>query len=1180
MKKQDKSNEEPVSELEELSQSFPPDLRKSEERYRNIIEAIEDGYYEVDIKGNSTFFNNSYCEIMGYPGGELPGMNYRNYMDEPTAKKTYEVFNGVYRTGKAVKVYDYEIIRKDGTTRTCSISVSLMKNDEGQPCGFRGILRDITDLKRAEEALRESEERYRDMVESIEDLICTHDLQGKLLFVNQAPAKVLGYAPDELVGTDLRCYLAPEVRHQFEAYLAAIQSDGHASGLMFVQTKSGEKRIWEYRNRLSIEGPGAPVVHGLARDITERQKAETAMRQQRDFLQQLIDAIPTPIFYKDVDGRYMGCNRAFESDMGISRADIVGKTVFDVHASDLAQIYHEQDLSLLRHPGVQQGETSRQDAAGNMHEVMFTKATFSDLEGNIAGLVGVILDITERKRVEEALQESEQRYEAFLNSTTDLAFLKDEAFRYVMVNKANQEFFGKAEIEIIGKTDFELMPLIAAESCRQSDFEAIESEGTVIAEEEFGGRIFETKKFAVDLGNGQKGVGGLIRDITDRKKAEEELRVRDSAIMTTLNGISFANPDGTILYVNSAFAKMWGFEEPHDALGLHISDFCDDEEALRAFAEFQERGYYSGEIRARKKDGTPFHLQMSANSVFDDNGKPLVAMASFVDITNRKQTEEALRESEERYRTLVENIGVGISLIDSKNNIVMSNSTIGKWFDVPASDLSGKKCFQAFRRRDTVCPNCHGAVAMTTGHVAECETENPRADGALAHVHIQAFPLLEPDGIPKGFIEVVTDVTERKKTEEALRKSQEMLKLALRGADLGLWDLNLQTGQGAVNQQTANMAGYSLDEIDPTLNGLLSLVHSDDRPSVMSSLDNHVSDRTASYEAEFRILTKSGDWKWILSRGKVAERGEDGSPQRMAGTFMDVTERKRREDQIKFSNILLSAQQEASPDGILVIDDNGKILLSNKRFADMWGIPSQVIEKKSDELALQSVLDKLEYPQKFLDGVNYLYAHRDETSRDEIALKDGRFFDRYSAPMVASDGTHYGRVWYFRDVTEEKTLQKQLLQAQKMEAVGTLSGGIAHDFNNLLTVVMGFSELLLAEKEQGHPEYADLKKIFHAAQNGAELVKRLLMFSRKSEPKPVPMNLNKQIVEVEKLLRRTIPRMVKIDLTLSPDLPAINADPSQVEQILMNLAVNARDAMPEVGKLTVVVFHIKWTGFF
>ena len=142
-------------------------------------------------------------------------------------------------------------------------------------------------------------------------------------------------------------------------------------------------------------------------------------------------------------------------------------------------------------------------------------------------------------------------------------------------------------------------------------------------------------------------------------------------------------------------------------------------------------------------------------------------------------------------------------------------------------------------------------------------------------------------------------------------------------------------------------------------------------------------------------------------------------------------------------------------------------------------------------------------------------------------------------------------------------------KAKNLEAIGTLAGGIAHDFNNLLTVVHGFSELLLAEKDPKHPEYADLKKILHAAQSGAELVQRLLMFSRKSEPKPVPMNLNKQIVQVEKLLRRTIPRMVDIKLDLSPDLPEINADPSQVEQVLMNLAVNARDAMPDDGKLTV-----------
>ena len=164
--------------------------------------------------------------------------------------------------------------------------------------------------------------------------------------------------------------------------------------------------------------------------------------------------------------------------------------------------------------------------------------------------------------------------------------------------------------------------------------------------------------------------------------------------------------------------------------------------------------------------------------------------------------------------------------------------------------------------------------------------------------------------------------------------------------------------------------------------------------------------------------------------------------------------------------------------------------------------------------------------------------------------------------------TIMGARQYARDITERKQLQKQLLQAQKMEAIGTLSGGIAHDFNNLLTVVMGFSELLLAEKEQDDPQYADLQKIFHAAKNGSALVQRLLMFSRKSEPKPVPMHLNKQIVQVENLLRRTIPQMVDIKLELSADVPEINADASQMEQVIINLAVNARDAMPDVGQLT------------
>ncbi len=302
-----------------------------------------------------------------------------------------------------------------------------------------------------------------------------------------------------------------------------------------------------------------------------------------------------------------------------------------------------------------------------------------------------------------------------------------------------------------------------------------------------------------------------------------------------------------------------------------------------------------------------------------DNGLAVFA----TDITDRKRAEEALRESETRYRTLVENIGVGISLIDSKHNIVMSNSTVGNWVGAPASGLRGKKCFQVFRRREAVCPGCQGVVAMTTGHAAESEFEHLRADGTLAHVHLQAFPLHEPDGEPKGFIEVVTDITERKKTEEELRRSQEMLELALTGADLGLWNLDVQTGQAVVNERAANMAGYSLDEIDPTLGFFFDLVHPDDRSRVSDSLENNWRGRTDLYEAEYRVLAKSGDWKWILSRGKVVERGENGSPLRMAGTFMDITDRKYAEKELSESEARFKQVADSLNEWIWEVDANG-----------------------------------------------------------------------------------------------------------------------------------------------------------------------------------------------------------------------------------------------------------------
>jgi len=216
----------------------------------------------------------------------------------------------------------------------------------------------------------------------------------------------------------------------------------------------------------------------------------------------------------------------------------------------------------------------------------------------------------------------------------------------------------------------------------------------------------------------------------------------------------------------------------------------------------------------------------------------------------------------------------------------------------------------------------------------------------------------------------------------------------------------------------------------------------------------------------------------------------------------DITARKRAEkraeDELRFRNLILSTQQEASIDGIHVVDVNGKTISSNRRFAEMWDIPLDIIESKSDECVQQSVMDKLVTPEEFISKVKHLYAAPGEKSRDEIALKDGRTFDRYSAPMLDADGKHFGRVWQFRDITarkraeeEREKLEKQLRMSQKMEAIGSLAGGVAHDFNNLLTVINGYSGFLLRALKAGDPLRSYAEEITTAGERAASLTKQL-----------------------------------------------------------------------------------------
>ena len=296
-----------------------------------------------------------------------------------------------------------------------------------------------------------------------------------------------------------------------------------------------------------------------------------------------------------------------------------------------------------------------------------------------------------------------------------------------------------------------------------------------------------------------------------------------------------------------------------------------------------------------------------------------------------------------------------------------------------------------------------------------------------------------------------------------------------------------------------------------------------------------------------------------------------------AFAYRSEKNRTKNEAELKLRNIILSTQQEASIDGILIIDEKGAIISYNRRFTDMWNIPAEVIESKSDERALQCVMHRLEKPEEFIEKVKYLYEFKNESSRDDIILKGNVVFDRYSAPMLDAEGNYYGRVWYFRDITERKSMEAEneiinnkLMQSQKMAAIGQLAGGVAHEINNPLTVILGFAQVELINANKGSALYASLEAIERESLRCKKIVSDLLLFSRDWKNESMKADISAVVERAMQLIEPLIKsKKIEIVKNYEVKLPESLMNPDRIQQVIVNLVSNAADAIAVSGKICI-----------
>lgn len=658
----------------------------------------------------------------------------------------------------------------------------------------------------------------------------------------------------------------------------------------------------------------------------------------------------------------------------------------------------------------------------------------------------------------------------------------------------------------------------------------------------------------------------------------------------------------------------------------------------------------------------------------------------------RKKTKEALESSEERYKAVVENIQIGISLINPSMEIIEINNVFRQYFP-HVRPGSGQICYEQYNDppRSEPCSYCPCILTFQDGRVHEAITETP-AGPQMRNYHVVSSPIKDSDGRIQFVIELVEDITERKRFEKSLQDSEERLRMTLEASQIGIWDWDVKADQWCASPIYYTMLGYEPNTGLGDRREWLERVHPDDRAFVKERIQNVLAGDSKEYQYEARLRHADGSYRWQHVRGMSVKRDEAGKVTRMLGIRMDIGQRKRAEEALQAASKYDRSLIEASLDPLVTISAEGKITdvnagtervtgysreeLIGTDFADYFTDPEKartgyrtvfrdglvkdyeleirhrdggltpvmynasVYRDESEKIvgvfaAARDISDRIRAEErnallaaivessddaiigKTLDGIitswnkgaANIYGYQDTEvlgkpisilvppdRHDEVPLllerarrgehvehyetvrrkKDGRDSDvsLTVSPITNAEGGIVGASTIARDISEQKSLQRQLLQAQKMEAVGTLAGGIAHDFNNILQVVLGYSELALGDEALTGRLRDDLGKVHQAGKTGADLVQRLLMFSRKTEPKPLYLDLNQRIRQTQKFLQRTIPKMIDIETVLAEDLGSIHADPTQMDQVLMNLAVNARDAMPEGGKLVIETANV------
>ena len=793
-------------------------LKESEEKYRGILDNIKEGYFEVDLKGNLTFFNDSLCKLLGYSQEELLGLNYQFITDNENKNKIFNGFNKVFRTGKLLTDFQYQVKKRSGEHIICETSVYLKYDSNGNKVGFSGITRDITEKYALEQKIKESEEKYRTIFNASPDYIFLTDIKGNILDMNPALLERIGMTLEEIRGINfIKFYVGSSINELWEKAKDLI-SGGELRGLE-VKAKNKYGEIFEYEvNSVPLKEDGkVTTILNLARDITDKKVAEQKVKASEKKYRHLFESSPYAIWLMDEKGTIVDCNSAMSNILSsLEPNDLIGKNFSEV-------------LSVLKRPEYlinilkDRFEKFQKSEKLGPLELQMTRIDGSKIWLSIlSSLVKIgdktltqalIQDITEQKNIEQKIKESELKYRHLFESSPYSIILVDRKGKIIDVNPATEKLFGRRVEDLINRNFLEvsIKPEKALPLFKQRYLDILNGEVPEPLEILIS-RSTDNKELWINIDDSIVELGGenvfqvIIQDITEKKfaeqklkKSEEELKILNRELeqkvlertkdlrqseqqyRTTIDSLNdplhVIDKDYRIILVNKEF-KNW-LEE----LKINIEIY--GKNVFEAFPFLPKKVYkeYSdvfdtGKTLITTESTTFSNLDIITETrkipIFSE-GKVNQVITIIRDITEKSKMEEQLKESEENFRNMITNLDEGYYKANLDGTILYHNPAFNRisGFDFN-ENLIGRKI--PFFRENPSEAEKYTKELLKNGFIKNYILSMKKNKEKRVYVQINAHLIREEDNEPVAIEGTFSDITEKFRLQQELMESERKLR--------------------------------------------------------------------------------------------------------------------------------------------------------------------------------------------------------------------------------------------------------------------------------------------------------------------------------------------------------------------------------------------------------------------